>query len=177
MKKIFDIGNLNEELKKAEKEYKYQPELTEKLDGLDGDFTDKTISKIFLWKVNRYPHFKEETLTRLNDLKRNYSIEKAKLILKDILNLRGFDLPMASTILRFLLPNEFQIIDQRVYRLIMKDEDKLKMSSVVDKKVELYFNYLKNLKRICKTYNISFVNSDRVLYQLDKIHNKNHKLR
>lgn len=177
MKKIFEIKNLDAELEKAEEKYKYQPELTKHLDKLKDDFTEINILEIVLWKVNRYPLLKKETLKKLNDLKRNYSIEKAKLVLKEVLESRGFDLPMASTVLRFLLPNEFQIIDQRVYRLIMKDEDQLKMSSVVDKKVELYFNYLQNLKCVCKTYNISFINSDRVLYQLDKIHNKNHKLR
>lgn len=35
-------------------DYKYQKELTENLDKLDGDFSQNILNEIVLWKVNRY---------------------------------------------------------------------------------------------------------------------------
>ena len=78
---------------------------------------------------------------------------------------------MASTVLRFACPEHLQIIDQRVYRFITQD-DKLKLPFNVDKKIDLYFEYLKTLKTVCEKYGIDFKESDRILYQLDKIYNK-----
>jgi len=80
---------------------------------------------------------------------------------------------MASTVLRFALPGQFQIIDQRVYRFITPDHDRLKIPHNIDKKVELYFDYLSRLKSICEEFEIPFNKSDRILYQADKIENKN----
>lgn len=39
-------------------------------------------------------------------------------------------------------------------------------------KIALYFDYIKKLKEICMEYKIGFYKADRILYQLDKIHNK-----
>jgi thermostable 8-oxoguanine DNA glycosylase len=161
------------ELNEAENGYKFQEELTEKLDKHIGDFTKMTMLEIALWKTNRYPSITEELLADINQLRKNYNEEKAKNLLLNLLNQKGFDLPMASTVLRFALPKKFQIIDQRVYRLITDGEDQLKMPFNKEKKVELYFEYLKRLRAVCDSYNISFSKSDRILYQLDKKINKN----
>ena len=77
---------------------------------------------------------------------------------------------MASTILRFRNPNVYQIIDKRVYRIIYGK--KLTLSSIIDKNIALYLQYLHDLKDVCQQYDIEFSESDRVLYQLDKLENK-----
>ena len=178
MKNIFNLnGNLTELISTAEKNYKFQPILTAKLDNTSGDFTDKTILEIVLWKTNRYPEFEETLIDEINDLRKTYSTEKAKILLKKLLTLKGFDLPMASTVLRFACPNELQIIDQRVYRFISEDTDVFKKPYNDDKKVEVYFQYIEKLKKICATYNIPFSKSDRILYQLDKELNANHPIK
>ncbi|SFB86234.1 hypothetical protein [Kaistella jeonii] len=80
---------------------------------------------------------------------------------------------MASTILRFKNPSVYQIIDQRVYRFIYGQNLPLYFSNA-QKQIELY---LDKLKGVCEKKNIDFTLSDRILYQMDKHHNKGEKIR
>jgi len=176
MKKLYDsevLPKLLDDIAKAKNSYNYQPELTKKLDAHVGDFTETTLLEIVLWKLNRYPTLTPGLIAGINDLRKDYSEEKAKKLLRTLLDEphKGFDLPMASTVLRFACPDRLQIIDQRVYRFIT-NEDKLKLPFNIDKKVDLYFEYLKTLKAVCGKYGIDFKEADRILYQLDKMHNK-----
>lgn len=154
----------------ALKRYKFQPELTLKLDHMK-DFTELTLLEIILWKTNRYPEFDIQLLSELKALKINCDRSIAESLLRKLLGLRGFDLPMASTVLRFIRPDEFQIIDQRVYRFITPDVDVLKLPYNIDKKVLFYFDYLERLKLVCSTYGVPFEVSDRIFYQADKDYN------
>ena len=98
-----------------------------------------------------------------------------------LLNTNGVQLAMASTILRFRNKKVYQIIDQRVYRIIYEGKE-LKLSSYLSQKnieyqIELYVQYLKDLNKICTDLKIPFKESDRVLFMADKRINKKHKLR
>jgi thermostable 8-oxoguanine DNA glycosylase len=169
MKKIYNIdGDLREHVRKAAENYKFQPILTKKLDSISGDFNEMTLLEIVLWKTNRYPEFTSVLIDDINSLRNHFSVDKAKSLLKDLLTLRGFDLPMASTVLRFACPDHFQIIDQRVFRFINEETDVFKKPYNNDKKVEMYFDYLNKLRAVCNQYDIPFSKSDRILYQLDK---------
>ncbi len=172
MKKISD-SNLVEEKKiaQAKSEYKFQEKLTTKLDTIVGDFSEMTLLEIVLWKMNRYPELTTEIIDEINLLRKSYSLAHSKVLLRKLLALKGFDLPMASTVLRFASPEYHQIIDQRVYRFITPEHDELKIPYNKDEKVNFYFIYLENLRKVCKDYNIPFKESDRIIYQLDKIHN------
>jgi thermostable 8-oxoguanine DNA glycosylase len=175
MIKISDTSiDWEKEIAEAENKYNYQPVLTNKLDNIIGDFKNTDILEIVLWKINRYPSISAYLLRDINDLRSNYSIEKARAILKDLLSedSRGFDLPMASTILRFACPEHLQIIDKRVYRLITPEKDEFKIPYNSERKIELYFDYLRRLKEICIHLNIPFSKADRILYQIDKDLNK-----
>lgn len=176
MKKLHDLSDLAEAFVKADTEYNYQPQLTKKLDNHSGDFSEQTLLEIALWKTNRYPTISQDLLDAINDLRKGYSEDKARKLLRKLLELKGFDLPMASTVLRFAVPDQLQIIDQRVYRFIT-EEDCLKIPYNIDQKIKLYFNYIDQLKGICQQKNIPFFKADRVLYQLDKIHNKDIRLK
>jgi thermostable 8-oxoguanine DNA glycosylase len=177
MKKLQDIYNFTEAFIKADKEYNYQPQLTEKLDNLIGDFSEITLLEIALWKTNRYPTITQDLLYDINDLRKTYSYQKARDLLRKLVKLKGFDLPMASTVLRFAVPDMLQIIDQRVYRFITPDEDYLKIPYNIEQKLDLYFNYIDRLKNACRIYSIPFAKADRILYQLDKIYNKGIRLK
>ncbi|MBE2289467.1 MAG: hypothetical protein IAE95_07935 [Chitinophagaceae bacterium] len=155
----------------AKAEYKYQTELTKHLDDIQGELSYTNLLEIILWKVNRFPSVDEQTLNKLNELRENYSTERAKGVLVAFMNCKGIDLPVASTILRFTDPNRFQILDQRVFRLIY-EEAELKIPFSIQKKVDLYFDYLQKLHHTCDTFSINFETADRVLYQIDKIKNK-----
>lgn len=178
MKKLQDLSDLTSAFAKADEDYKYQPKLTEKLDKHSGDFSEQTLLEIALWKTNRYPTITQDLLDDINDLRKNYSEEKARKLLRKLLEkeMKGFDLPMASTVLRFAVPEHLQIIDQRVYRFITQ-EDCLKIPYNIQEKIKLYFNYIEQLKSICQEKNIPFFKADRILYQLDKIHNKDIRLK
>ncbi len=79
--------------------------------------------------------------------------------------------------IRFKNKNIYQIIDQRVYRVIYKDK-KLKLKTHLNDKnlnhqIDLYIQYLKDLKKICRKLKIPFDKSDRILYMADKRINRN----
>ena len=124
------------QIEKADLEFDYQKDLTAKLDKTECLFDQEMINEIILWKVNRYASIDDETLKLLNDIDTNSTtidIEKTKKILKTLIQKKGIQLPMASTILRFKNKYIYQIIDQRVYRIIYKDE-KLKLKTYSNEK-------------------------------------------
>ena len=69
MKTIFEITPNENDLDISS--FKYQVELTKKLDSLNSDFSQEILNEIILWKVNRYAKFDEETLNLLNKINRN----------------------------------------------------------------------------------------------------------
>ncbi|MDQ0591691.1 thermostable 8-oxoguanine DNA glycosylase [Chryseobacterium ginsenosidimutans] len=122
--------------------------------------------EIVLWKTNRFPEIDDDLIVKINELRKGYDESLSDYILIKLLNSKGFDLPMASTFLRFINPDYFQIIDQRVYRIIHGVNLKIPFSK--PKKIELYKKYLIDLKEACTICNIPFSKSDRILYLLDK---------
>jgi hypothetical protein len=167
------------QLVQADLEFDYQKDLTAKLDKTTTAFDQEIINEIVLWKVNRYADIDDDTLKLLNDIDRNATkldIEKTRIVLKTLIQKKGIQLPMASTILRFKNKNIYQIIDQRVYRIIYKDK-KLKLKTHPNDKnlndqIDLYVQYLKDLSKVCKELNIPFDKSDRILFMADKRINK-----
>jgi len=161
--------------------YVYQPELTRKLDALvPGALNRESFYEIILWKLNRFPQINDELL---NNLKGVSSIEpkahrRAKSILREMLQCQGIALPMASTILRFLNPNAFQIIDDRVYRIVHPGMPKYPAKPekinehYLDNSESIYFDYLDELHNLaCEK--LPFSSADRILYELDiKLGNK-----
>ncbi|MHB1642537.1 MAG: hypothetical protein ACYDD9_09645 [Acidithiobacillus sp.] len=164
----------NGDLSELMSEYSYQRELTRKLDGVAAqDFDQPLINEIVLWKVNRYAPLSSSTLAALNGLS---SIEAGRhkdseSIIKSLLREPGVDLPMASTLLRFKNPHVFQIIDRHAYRALYGEDYPLYSTSWLDRKVEVYFNYLDELVALAKSKNVDFTILDRVLYVFDKQHN------
>jgi len=177
MKTIFDLKISEDDLLNLN--YKYQPELTSKLDGLKGNFNQEIINEIVLWKVNRYSFLDDESFLILNQIKNNdevLNIELTTNLLTRFLVTKGIQLAMASTILRFKNPNIYQIIDQRVYRFIYGIEMPKYFSSI-EKQIDFYINYLQKLREVCSEYSIEFNSSDRIIYELDKVHNKEIKIK
>jgi len=157
------------------KDYDYQKNLTEKLDSLRAcDLSRNSLYEIVLWKLNRFPSIPDAILDQLKvlgDLKPKQH-DHARPVLKELLKCNGVALPMASTILRFINPSVFQIIDDRAYRVIFEGEAKYptKPAKITDKyvntSIEIYFKYLDELHEICSA-ELPFEFSDRILYKLD----------
>jgi hypothetical protein len=156
-------------------EYNYQPELTKKLDNLKvEDFGREVLYEIVLWKLSRFPHVEENLFEELKGVAKlkPKEHEKARDLIGKLLRSPGIALPMASTILRFLNPSAFQIIDDRAYRVLLPGNTKyptkpVKMSErYVKTSIDIYFEYLDELHRIASEA-LPFESADRILYKLD----------
>ena len=179
MKTIFEITPNENDLDISA--FKYQVELTKKLDSLNSDFNQEILNEIILWKVNRFAKFDSETINLLNKLNpkdENLNQSLTGDILLNLLskNQKGVRLAMASTILRFRNPKIYQIIDQRVYRFIYGKELKYSETNI-NLQIIIYIDYLEKLREICQKYQIKFEDSDRILYKMDKDYNKDLKLK
>ena len=150
-------------------DFNFQPELTEKLDNFNLDFNQELINEIVLWKINRYVKLSSITLDLINKIDEKSNAVNPGLtgeILLNLLQTKGIRLPMASTILRFKNPNIYQIIDQRVYRMIYGIE--LKLRTNLNENILQYLEYLTDLRKVCNDFQIPFSESDRILYEYDK---------
>jgi len=162
----------------------YQESLTTKLDTSNSDFNQEKINEIVLWKVNRYAEFDMELIALINSIDNSNTeldIDLTKKVLKQLLKTNGVQLAMASTILRFRNPSVYQIIDQRVFRVIYENEI-LNLNIYPSEKnlnfqIELYIKYLFDLRKICLNLKIPFEKSDRILFMADKRINKKEKLK
>ena len=155
--------------------FNYQKELTERLDKVDSPFNQEIINEIVLWKVNRYAQIKKETINKINSIAQSEILDEKLTsdILTDLLDpsTKGIQLAMASTILRFKNPKVYQIIDQRVYRVIYKRELTVTQKDV-QAQIKLYLEYLLKLREAVDKLDIPFDKSDRILYMADKRVNK-----
>jgi len=165
-----------DELKIDISEYPYQTDLTKKLDVIDSDFNQEIINEIVLWKVNRYALLDSDVLNLINQIKKtdrelNQDWKKVTVkILEKLLdqNQKGVRLAMASTILRFKNPYIYQILDQRVYRIIYGKELEEDYPKNKEEQIQFYLNYLERLREECSKNDIEFKDSDRILYLIDK---------
>lgn len=163
----------------SDNEFNYQDKLTSKLDKTDKDFDQEIINEIVLWKVNRYAELAPSLVDKINRIKRTdkeINEQLAREILLELLKTKGIKLPMASTILRFRNPKLFQIIDQRVYRIIYNEKLKLPYNRQLEEQIDLYFKYLKDLRGIANKLKVSFELSDRILFMADRRLNKDDNL-
>jgi thermostable 8-oxoguanine DNA glycosylase len=111
-----------------------------------------------------------EQIERLKVLKSGEHI-KSKEVLKVLLSVNGVDLPMASTILRFINPKVFQIIDRHAYRAIYGKKYPFYQSTPTERKISVYFDYIDNLIELCNLKGLTFRLIDRLLYIFDKKQN------
>ena len=160
----------NGDLSRFLNDYEYQPELTRRLDDLKEAtvITQSLINEIVLWKLDRYVSLDGGQLSQIATVAALKPREhrKALPVLEELLEVHGVDLPMASTLLRFRNPAVFQIIDRHAYRALYGRD--FKLSTKTSKKIEAYFEYLDDLRRLCDMKGLPFETSDRALYIFDK---------
>lgn len=139
------------------------------------NITVSDIYEIMLWKLSRFPNYDKKPIDKkitdiFDELKECKSIttnqdkEFVKEKIKELLKVKGFKLPMISTILFFINPDVFQIIDKRVNRIVMgnnKDYSK----NFKNNSVEYYLEYLEKLHELEEE---KFSKSGQIFYQLDK---------
>ena len=162
--------------------YNYNEELTKELDEIDSQKLNKEmLFKIVLWKLNRYPYISDDLIKDLQAISNMTEHSDARETIEKLLKTRGIGLPMASTILRFLNPHIFQIIDDRAYRVLLPGARKYPTkpwkitNEYIIESIEIYFVYLERIREISESApeNFPFKKADRILYQLDiKLGNK-----
>src|SRR5579863_6610921 len=161
-------GEFDGDLSEFLNQYKYQPRLTARLDSLDGvGFTQDLVNEIVLWKVNRFVELDDDLLRKIECVKELNPGEHrdAEPLIDLLLIVRGFDLPMASTLLRVRNPSVFQIIDSHAYRAVHGKRYPLYTSSLRKNKISVYFDYIDELIKLCTRKTLKFETIDRVLYQ------------
>lgn len=156
-------------------DYNYHLELTKELDELNSeDLSSEILYKIVLWKLNRFPYITDKLLEVVKGAAKiaPKSHEKARGIISELLKTPGIALPMASTILRFINPSTFQIIDDRAYRVLFPGASKYPSKpqkiteGYINRSIDIYFMYLDKLHEITSK-KLPFILADRILYQLD----------
>jgi hypothetical protein len=173
-------------LSESDHQFTYQTELTLKLDHTaDQPVSQALINEIVLWKVNRYAAVTDQTLeliSRIDPKSKALDVGLTQTVLKALLSTKGVKLPMASAILRFRNPAVYQIIDQRVYRIIYEGKtyqsftQACKGKDWIEKQTAAYMDYLTDLRMVCDRLGIAFDLADRVLYMADKRVNGDVKL-
>lgn len=152
-------------------DYEYQFKLTYHLDHLENtSMSQELVNEIVLWKVNRYVELPGEILHEIDSLSSLSRGEhrKSVKVLDKLLDTRGVDIAMASTILRFRNPDVFQIIDRHAYRAVYGEKLPVKAYSSNNYKMSVYFGYLDKLIELSEQRNIDFKVLDRLLYVFDK---------
>lgn len=157
-------------------EYDYQIELTKELDISNQPIDQDWVNQVILWKVNRYAKMDEPILSLLQSVQS--AAQPDEKVIGALLSVRGVQLAMASTLLRFCNPNVYQIIDQRVFRVIYgagksihnitQDASGLKRGKGIQKATNQYLAYLGDLRAGCDRLGIKFCDADRLLYMADK---------
>ena len=153
---IFELNPTREELQLDD--WKYQPELTEKLDNIEDDFDQAIINEIVLWKVNRYANLSHNSLQLLNKINKDATTLDHSLttdVLLELLTQKGVRLAMASTILRFKNPNIYQIIDQRAFRFLTGKTLEYPERDL-NQQINFYIEYLEKLNEACRTLKMNF---------------------
>lgn len=156
--------------------YRYQPELTAKLDALgEALFGQAVLNEIVLWKVDCFASFDDRIIRGINAVRSLKLGEhrQTEELLEMLLGMRGVDLPMASTILRFRNPDVFQIIDRRAYRVLFRVALRSYRSTPVVRKIATYFSFLDKLISVASELDQKFRFMDLILYQFDKTENQN----
>jgi hypothetical protein len=152
-------------------EYHHQPVLTGRLDNLlNVEINQELLNEIVLWKVNRYVCMTSELerdIGRLKGLKPGQH-RRGESVLAALLDIHGVDVAMASTILRFRNPPVFQILDRHAYRALYGLDFPLNTKSSDQRKIDLYFRYVDDLRALCVARGLAFETVDRVLYIFDK---------
>lgn len=180
MKTVFDSDF---KLQDSDFTFNYQKELTERLDNFEGHFSQELVNEIVLWKVNRHSQLDSQTIELLNKVDRNAQSIDEELtseILKQLLVTKGVQLAMASTFLGYRNPKIYQIIDQRVFRIIYPNQifksTYYKSTSNIKKQIGLYLGYLSDLREISRQLDIPFELADRILFEADRRLNKDERL-
>jgi hypothetical protein len=126
--------------------------------------------RIALWKLDRVLNIPDEIIEKLNKLASDKNLNHRDDIsiktINALVECEGVGFPMASSILKFIRPDIYPIIDVRAYRALKGK--KLYYSSYT---LDLYLDYIDNLVQFSKLFKMPLKQIDEQLYEFDKKYN------
>ncbi len=132
------------------------------------------LRRISLWKLNRILDVPGETMKRLQALATDAHLQagaaEVRELIGELIDCAGIGMPMASTILKFLRPDVFPIIDVRAYRALYGK----KLSwppGAVERNIDRYLSYVSDVKALSKSIRRPLRDIDEQLYCFDRKHN------
>ena len=142
------------------------------------DDIESLINKIVLWKLNRQViinvdlldeimHFEEKDINSFPSQRNDPWWQKVESIINSLVKCDGVRIAMASTILHFFHPSTFQIIDQRSYRVIFRQEMPYSSKDWGKIYVDYMLKCIEYYNNIKHKVNFNFMYFDRYTYQLD----------
>jgi len=144
-------------------------ELHAKLNG-STSITESDLRRVSLWKSNRVLSVSKETLEKLNELsgKANVTLKDPLVeeVIEKLVISQGIGFPMASTILKFINPAIFPIIDVRAYRALTGKKPYYTTYSH-----EKYIEYAEKIAELSVKLKRPLSEIDEQLYCFDKKHN------
>ncbi|CEN55522.1 hypothetical protein [Candidatus Methylopumilus turicensis] len=156
----FDFSFNPDETFNCHEQLNYNPSL-----GMDD------IRRVALWKLNRVINIPEDLLKNLSKLATNKSLhfsdETSRSIISALIECDGVGFPMASSILKFIRPDIYPIIDVRAYRALNG-----KKISYGQYSLNLYLDYIDEITKISTSLNIPLREVDEQLYCFDKTFNE-----
>jgi hypothetical protein len=132
--------------------------------------TENELRRVSLWKSNRVLSVPPATLGKLNALATIPNISLKDPLVKDVIDqlvlAQGIGFPMASSILKFIRPDLFPIIDVRAYRALTGTKPYYGTYSY-----KKYIAYAEQLTDLARQLNRPLREIDEQLYCYDEKHN------
>ncbi len=132
------------------------------------------LRRISLWKLNRILDVPEETMKRLQALATDADLQagaaEVRELIGQLVECAGIGMPMASTILKFLRPDVFPIIDVRAYRALYGKKLYWPRDSV-ERNIDRYLAYVSDVEALSKATGRPLRDIDEQLYCFDRKHN------
>jgi hypothetical protein len=154
--------------------FQYNNDETTALNSLakgNGQVDIELLRRAALWKLDRVLEVPTETLEKLRALATDSNLrmdsKETQLLIEELIGCRGVGLPMASTILKFLRPDVFPIIDVRACRALYGVKPYFSQSTN-RKNIERYLAYTAEVRDISLRLNRPLRDIDEQLYEFDK---------
>ncbi len=132
------------------------------------------LRRMSLWKLDRILDVPSETIRRLQviatDPHLHTGAAEVRELIEELVECAGVGVPMASTILKFLRPDIFPIIDVRAYRALYGKKLHWRQGAV-ERNIDLYLAYALDVRRISKATGRPLRDIDEQLYCFDLKHN------
>ena len=128
------------------------------------------LRRIALWKLDRVLDVQSETIKKLQSVATDPDLRvdsaETRSLIEELLECQGIGLPMASTILKFLRPDVFPIIDVRAWRAMYGKKGYFNQASV-KQNIDHYLTYASRVRSIAEQTNRPLREIDEQLYCFD----------